>query len=113
VAGVGAHGKDQATIRHALTHTVGVPGLPADTTPEDVCNWQKMCAVIADEEPWWEPGTKTGYHAYTFGYIVDEVVRRPPASPSPRSFARRWPGRWGSPASPATSTPPSASPTSS
>ena len=27
-------------------------------------------------ELWWEPGTKVGYHAYTFGYIVGEVVRR-------------------------------------
>jgi hypothetical protein len=26
-----------------------------------------MCAAIADEELWWEPGTKVGYHAYTFG----------------------------------------------
>ena len=35
-----------------------------------------MCAAIADEELWWEPGTKVGYHAYTFGYIVGEIVRR-------------------------------------
>ncbi len=72
----GAHGKEAATVRHALTHTVGVPGIPADTTPEDLCDWDKMCAVIADAEPWWEPGTKTAYHAYTFGYIVGEIVRR-------------------------------------
>lgn len=72
----GAHGKEAATVRHALTHTVGVPGIPADTTPEDLCDWDKMCAVIADSEPWWEPGTKSAYHAYTFGYIVGEIVRR-------------------------------------
>ncbi len=72
----GAHGKEGATLRHALTHSVGVPGIPADTTPEDLCDWEKMCAVIADAEPWWEPGTKTAYHAYTFGYIVGEIVRR-------------------------------------
>ena len=77
----GAHGKEKATVRHALTHTVGVPGLPADITPEDLCDWQKMCAVIADLEPWWEPGTKTAYHAYTFGYIVGEVVRRATGKP--------------------------------
>src|SRR5215212_6397945 len=29
----GAHGKEAATVRHVLTHTVGVPGIPADTTP--------------------------------------------------------------------------------
>lgn len=72
----GAHEKEKATVRHALTHTVGVPGIPADTTPEDLCDWEKMCAVIADSKPWWEPGTKMAYHAYSFGYIVGEVIRR-------------------------------------
>ncbi len=77
----GAHGKEKATVRHALTHTVGVPGIPADTTPEDLCDWDRMCATIADTEPWWEPGTKTAYHAYTFGYIVGEIVRRATGKP--------------------------------
>ena len=77
----GAHGKETATVRHALTHTVGVPGIPADTTPEDLCDWEKMCDVIAGSEPWWEPGTKTAYHAYTFGYIVGEIVRRATGKP--------------------------------
>jgi CubicO group peptidase (beta-lactamase class C family) len=77
----GAHGKQTATIRHALTHTVGVPGVPADTTPEDLCDWQKMCAAIADAEPWWEPGAKYGYHALTYGYIIGEIVRRATGKP--------------------------------
>jgi CubicO group peptidase (beta-lactamase class C family) len=72
----GAHGKQAATVRHALTHSTGVPGVPVATTPEDLCDWDKMCAVIADAEPWWEPGTRTGYHPQSFGYIVGEVVRR-------------------------------------
>lgn len=80
----GARGKERATIRHALTHTVGVPGLPPDTTPEDVCDWEKMCAVIADAEPWWEPGARTAYHAWTFGYILGEVVRRATGKPISR-----------------------------
>jgi len=77
----GAHGKQTATIRHALTHTVGVPGVPVDTTPEDLCDWRKMCAAIADAEPWWEPGSKYGYHAMTYGYIIGEIVRRATAKP--------------------------------
>src|ERR687897_1680749 len=68
----GAHGKESATVRHALTHTVGVPGILDGTTPEDLCDWDKMCAVIADAEPWWEPGPRVAYHAYPFGYIIAE-----------------------------------------
>ncbi|NRQ40819.1 beta-lactamase family protein [Nonomuraea sp. NN258] len=70
------HGKDGVTVRHVLSHTAGVPGIPLDTTPEDVCNWDKMVAALEDAELWWEPGTKVGYHAYTFGYLVGEIVRR-------------------------------------
>ena len=77
----GVHGKESATVRHVLTHTVGVPGIPDDTTPEDLCDWDKMCAGIADAEPWWEPGTKTAYHAYPFGYIIGEIVRRATGKP--------------------------------
>ncbi|MGH2353486.1 MAG: serine hydrolase domain-containing protein [Chloroflexota bacterium] len=77
----GAHGKERATVRHALSQSVGTPGLPPGLTVEDLCDWDKMCAIIADAEPWWEPGAKIGYHALTWGYIVGEVVRRATGKP--------------------------------
>jgi len=80
----GANGKQAATVRHALTHTVGVPGLPRGTTPEDLFDWDAMCAAIAAAEPWWEPGTRTGYHAQTFGFVVGEIVRRATGTPISR-----------------------------
>ncbi|WP_433334053.1 serine hydrolase domain-containing protein [Spirillospora sp. CA-294931] len=71
-----AHGKQGVTIRHVLNHTAGVPGIPLDTTLENLCDPRHMCDAIAASELWWEPGTKIGYHAYTFGYILAEVMRR-------------------------------------
>ena len=72
----GAHGKTGITLAHVLTHSAGVPQAPAGTTVEDLGDWHTMCARIAGSRPLWEPGTATGYHALTFGYILGEVVRR-------------------------------------
>ncbi|MFG3558912.1 serine hydrolase domain-containing protein [Micromonospora sp. NPDC047557] len=70
------HGKERITLRHALTHTAGVPALPADVTPEDFTDWDRMCAIVADAEPIAPPGEVKAYHAWTFGWLVGEVVRR-------------------------------------
>jgi CubicO group peptidase (beta-lactamase class C family) len=72
----GAHGKHNATVRHVLTHSVGVPAVPKEMTVEQLCDWDGMCRMIADAEPWWSPGERVGYHAATFGYLIGEIVRR-------------------------------------
>jgi CubicO group peptidase (beta-lactamase class C family) len=75
------HGKGGVTLRHALTHAAGVPALPAGVTPADFADWDRMCTIVAASRPLWEPGTTTGYHAWTFGWLVGEVVRRVTSRP--------------------------------
>lgn len=82
----GAHGKDQVNVRDALAHRIGVPQMPDGCTPEQMSDWDWMCDAIANMEPVWEPGTKCGYHAYTYGWIVGELVRR--TDPKGRSFGQ-------------------------
>src|SRR6185312_4924174 len=72
----GKHGKDVVTVRQVLDHSAGVPGLPEGVTVDDVCSWPTMVAALEDARLWWEPGTAVGYHAYTFGYLCGEIVRR-------------------------------------
>ncbi|WP_432936718.1 serine hydrolase domain-containing protein [Kribbella sp. CA-253562] len=72
----GAHGKESATLRHVLTHTVGLPAMPREITPAELPDWSRVCASLAAAEPRWRPGTAMGYHSYTFGYLVGELARR-------------------------------------
>jgi CubicO group peptidase (beta-lactamase class C family) len=71
-----AHGKASITIRQALAHTAGIPHLPDGTGPADLVDWERQVAGIAALAPLWEPGTRTGYHAITFGFILGEVAQR-------------------------------------
>ena len=82
-----ANGKERVTVRHALTHSAGIPQMPAGVTPEMMTDWDAMCAAIAAHEPLWEPGMKTGYHAWTFGWLIGEIIRRVDGRPVAQ-FAR-------------------------
>ena len=72
----GVHGKDVVTVREAITHRAGVPQMPEGVTPEMMTDWDAMCAAIASHKPLWKPGTTVCYHAWTFGWIIGELVRR-------------------------------------
>jgi CubicO group peptidase (beta-lactamase class C family) len=77
----GMHGKDTATLRHVLTHTVGLPAMPREITPGDLPHWDRVCQSLAVAEPRWRPGAAMGYHSYTFGYLVGELARRATGRP--------------------------------
>ncbi|MEU1982029.1 serine hydrolase domain-containing protein [Nocardia sp. NPDC019395] len=85
----GAHGKESATLRHVLTHTTGVPAMPRDIGPADLTDWPRTCTAIAAAEPLWRPGTATGYHSFTFGFLVGEIARRATGKPM-RQLLHEW-----------------------
>jgi CubicO group peptidase (beta-lactamase class C family) len=72
----GVHGKEAITVAHVLEHSAGVPYFPTGLTPDDLADYDRVVSLIADSELAWEPGTKTGYHSLTFGYLMAETIRR-------------------------------------
>jgi CubicO group peptidase (beta-lactamase class C family) len=72
----GAEGKAEITVRQLLSHQAGLAAVRRVLPPEALFDWATMTTALAAEEPWWAPGTKHGYHALTFGWLVGEVVRR-------------------------------------
>ncbi|MGF1599163.1 MAG: serine hydrolase domain-containing protein [Acidimicrobiales bacterium] len=71
-----ANGKEGVLVRHVMGHTAGLSGWQEKVAPEDLYDWDKMTSLLAAQEPWWEPGNGSGYHAITQGYLVGELVRR-------------------------------------
>jgi CubicO group peptidase (beta-lactamase class C family) len=72
-----ASGKEgRVLFRHLLGHTAGLPGWSEPMTIEDLYDWDKATSLLAAQEPWWEPGTASGYHSLTQGFLIGEVVRR-------------------------------------
>ncbi|MFF4565066.1 serine hydrolase domain-containing protein [Streptomyces sp. NPDC001435] len=71
-----AAGKEKVLVRHLLSHRAGLSGLREPHSLEQLYDWELTTARLAATEPWWEPGTVSGYHALTYGHLVGEVVRR-------------------------------------
>ncbi|MGW2645822.1 serine hydrolase domain-containing protein [Streptomyces sp. NPDC001393] len=71
-----AAGKEKVLVRHLLSHRAGLSGLRQPHSLTDLYDWELTTARLAATEPWWEPGTVSGYHALTYGHLVGEVVRR-------------------------------------
>ena len=72
----GAAGKAEVTIAHLLSHSAGLSGLDTPVPPEALYDHERICTLLAAQEPWWPPGTASGYHAITQGYLLGEVVKR-------------------------------------
>lgn len=71
-----ANGKDRVKVSHLMSHSAGLSGWKEPITQDVLYDWEKATALLAAQAPYWEPGTASGYHALTQGYLVGEVVRR-------------------------------------
>jgi CubicO group peptidase (beta-lactamase class C family) len=78
-----ANGKEDITVRDALTHHTGTPQMPPGTSPETICDWNFIVDGIAKLAPIL-PRNKPAYQSMSFGWILGEVVRR--TDPKQRDF---------------------------
>ena len=64
------------TVRGLMEHRAGLSAVRNDMTLDQVLDHDSVVRELLSQEPLWEPGTGYGYHALTFGTLVDELVRR-------------------------------------
>ncbi|MEU4842181.1 serine hydrolase domain-containing protein [Nocardia testacea] len=72
----GAAGKEATTLADLLAHRAGLPAFDRPVTVAEAADPRAMADRLAAQRPVWEPGTRHGYHALTFGWLVGEFVRR-------------------------------------
>jgi CubicO group peptidase (beta-lactamase class C family) len=71
-----AAGKEEVTVRHVLSHQAGLAAIERDLPEGALYDWNLVTDALAEQEPWWTPGTGHGYHVHTFGFLAGELVRR-------------------------------------
>ncbi|HET8843245.1 MAG TPA: serine hydrolase domain-containing protein, partial [Ktedonobacteraceae bacterium] len=72
----GQFGKENIPVRMLLNHQAGLAALRQPVPSGGFCDWELMVDMLEKAEPWWQPGSMHGYHGFTFGWLVGEVVRR-------------------------------------
>jgi CubicO group peptidase (beta-lactamase class C family) len=70
-------GKERVTVRHVLTHSAGLHRMRTLVDHADrMLDWPYMVAALERARPAYEPGSRHGYHALTYGWLAGELVRR-------------------------------------
>jgi len=72
----GQAGKEHIPVRWLLSHQAGLATIDAQLTRDEALAWNPVIRALEVQAPLWEPGTAHGYHAFTYGHLVGEVVRR-------------------------------------
>jgi CubicO group peptidase (beta-lactamase class C family) len=83
-------GKGEITLAQLLSHQAGLAALDESA---DVLDYPAVVAALEKQAPLWPPGTVHGYHARTFGFLIDELVRRLAG----KTVSEYWRGAFGDP----------------
>ncbi len=71
-----AGGKQDVSLGCLMAHQAGLPGCDRPVTIEELYDWQPVVDCLAAMAPMWPPGEQCAYHAFTFGHLAGEVLRR-------------------------------------
>jgi CubicO group peptidase (beta-lactamase class C family) len=79
-------GKEQVTVRQLLSHQAGLYAFNVPVDKSIVADLDRLAAIMEQEKPAWEPGTRQAYHALTLGFYESELLRR--VDPQHRSLGQ-------------------------
>ena len=71
----GCNGKEDITVGMLLSHQAGICG-SATNNVKDYYSQSTMAEELAAMKPIWEPGTASGYHSMTYGWLTSELIIR-------------------------------------
>jgi CubicO group peptidase (beta-lactamase class C family) len=70
------NGKEDVTVRHAMTHQGGFPSLPRKSKPDSICDFDAMVKMLCESRPEYPAGRHVAYHPVSCGFILGEIVKR-------------------------------------
>ncbi|CAF4564229.1 unnamed protein product, partial [Rotaria socialis] len=73
----GQSDKENTTVADVMSHRAGLPALRnSNLSTHEYLDWYSVIHKLEKQNPYWVPGTQHGYHAYTYGWLAGELVRR-------------------------------------
>jgi len=80
------NGKEKVTVRQLLSHQAGLSAVDEPLDLQTMADLDALAAILARQKPAWVPGTRHGYHMWSIGWLMSELVRR--VDPQRRSLGR-------------------------
>lgn len=71
-----AAGKESVTVGDVLSHQAGLPYVQTDLTIDWLLDPEGLAALLAQQPRAWDEDRRVSYHAFTYGWLAGEIVRR-------------------------------------